>query len=142
MRVRQALWIVRRDAGFDVTRASKWAYVFLMRGLRQSPQAFVIAALAVVATLFLTTAAMAHDVRPPEQMAMTGTGMPGQPPCDDVGKVDCLPHCAVLCQALLVEPVTVAAAVSPAKARYAWSQVGLEPVDLDTEDPPPRPRFL
>ena len=112
-----------------------------MRGLRQNLRAFVIAALAVVATLFLTTTAVAHDFRPAEQMAMIEAGIPDQPPCNDVGKDDCTPHCAVLCQALLVEPVTVAAAVRPAKARYSRSQIGLEPVILDAEDPPPRPRF-
>lgn len=112
-----------------------------MRGLRQNLQAFVIAALAVAAALFLTTAAIAHDFHPAEHVAMTGDGTPDPPPCDDEGKVDCMRDCAVLCQALLVEPVTVAAAVRPAKARYSRSRIGLEPVILDAEDPPPRPRF-
>lgn len=71
-------------AGFDATRASKWAHVSLTRGLRQNLQALLIAALALVTTLFLATA------------------------------------------------------VSPPKARYARVQVGFEPIDLDTEDPPTR----
>ena len=122
-----------------------------MKGLRQSIRAFVVAMFAALTVLFVTAAAMAHDIVPEGPMILSGTGVSAAAPCDDMDRTDegeigrdedaisCMPGCAVLCQALLVEPTAVSA-VAARRAMRRWEPpLALKPETVDAEDPPPRP---
>lgn len=118
-----------------------------MKGLRQSIRAFVIAMAAALAVLFVTTAALAHGVVPDAPMMMSGDGMSAAAPCDDMeggaggdrGATICMQRCAVLCQALLVEPIAVSMVAAPMGTRRPGASFAVKPAIPDAEDPPPRP---
>lgn len=121
-----------------------------MKGLRQNIQAFVVAMFAALTVLFVTAAAMAHDVVPDGPMIMSGAGISVVTPCDDMdgndgqdiggdkGAMSCMHSCAVLCQALLVEPMAVSMVVAPTAIRRWEPPFELKPETVDAEDPPPR----
>lgn len=110
-----------------------------MNGLRHSARACASAFVALLAMLMVSTVALAAEAAPASMSAMKTMSETGQPmPCEDTGKAVCAPHCAVLCQALIVEPMTLAPPVVRSPQAYRYSETPLTPIQPEAEDPPPR----
>ncbi len=110
-----------------------------MNGLRHSARAYASAFVALLAMLMVSTMALAAEAAPAPMTAMMTMGGTGQPmPCEDTGKAVCAPHCAVLCQVLIVESVTLTLPVFRSQQTYRYSETQLTPIRPEAEDPPPR----
>lgn len=96
--------------------------------------------MALLAMLMVSTVALAAEAASAPitmtTMMMAGTDQPM--PCEDTGKAVCAPHCAVLCQALIVEPLTLTLPVVRSPQTYRYSETQLTPIKPEAEDPPPR----
>ena len=103
------------------------------------------AILAVLATLFVSTASMASAVpigagpngAAPAPMAMADDGAP----CDGDSHHDpCNPQaCLVFCQALIPQAAAPAAPNLSAPVRYIRRDTRLARLSVEADDPPPRP---
>ena len=110
-----------------------------MNGLRHSARACASAFVALLAMLMVSTVAVAAEAAPDSMtMAMAMSGTDQTMPCQDTGKAVCAPHCAVLCQALIVEPMTLVPPVVRSPQTYRYSETPLTPIQPEAEDPPPR----
>ena len=110
-----------------------------MNGLRHSTRAFASAFVALLAMLMVSTVVLAAEATPGSMTAtMTMSGTDEPIPCEDTGKPVCAPHCAVLCQAMIVEPMALSLPVVGVPQTYRYSETPLTPIQPEAEDPPPR----
>lgn len=109
-----------------------------MKASRYNVSAIAIFLIAAFAVLFVTTAAVAQpQPAAPVCMEMSGINVHEHSKCD-MNAMGCASHCAVLCQALIVESPTIQSAVYSGKNRLSWTHSALGSVVSEADDPPPR----
>ena len=105
-----------------------------MNRLRHSLLALTAGIVALLATFFVATATLASS--PPHQVGHD-VAMSGGMSCDPEATV-CAPDCAVLCQALVVQPPMIDQRVGHFRATYRVLTTVLGSLSVEAVDPPPR----
>ena len=105
-----------------------------MNCLRHSLLALTAGVVALLAMLFVATATLAAS--PPPQMGHDVAVASGMP-CEPEGAA-CAPDCAVLCQALMVQPPMIDHREGHFGATYSIRTTVLGSLSVEAEDPPPR----
>ncbi|MDP1913170.1 hypothetical protein [Brevundimonas sp.] len=105
-----------------------------MNRVRHSLLALTAAVAALLATLFVATATLASSL--PGQEGF-GVAMSSEIPCESQTAI-CTTDCAVLCQALMVQPPMMDQPASPRTTTYRVRPAVLRSLSVEAEDPPPR----
>lgn len=105
-----------------------------MNCVRHSLLALTAGIVALLATIFVTTATLASS--PPHQGG-PAKAMSAEMPCEPEVTA-CAPDCAVLCQALMVQPPKIDRRVGHFRATYRVRTTVLGSLSVEAEDPPPR----
>ena len=105
-----------------------------MNRLRHSLFALTAGAVALLATFFVATATLASSL--PHQKGHD-VAMSSGMPCESEA-TDCAPDCAVLCQALLVQPPMIYRPMNHITTTYRVRTAVLGSLSVEAEDPPPR----
>lgn len=104
-----------------------------MTRLRHSMLALTSGVVALLATFFVATATLASN--PPRQVGHDAA-MSSEMPCEP--EATCAPDCAVLCQALVMQPPMIDQRVGHSRATYRVRTTVLGSLTVEAEDPPPR----
>lgn len=105
-----------------------------MNRFRHSLLALTAAAVALLATFFVATATLASN--PPRQ-EKHDVAMSSEMPCEPEATI-CATDCAVLCQALVVQPPMFDQPVPHFRATYRVRTAVLDSFSVEAEVPPPR----
>ena len=105
-----------------------------MNCLRHNLLALTAGVVALLATFFVATATLASS--PPHQVGHD-VAMSSDMPCEPEATV-CAPDCAVLCQALVMQPPMTDHIASHFRATYRVRTAVLGSLSVEAEDPPPR----
>lgn len=105
-----------------------------MNRLRHSLIALTAGVVALLVTFFVATATLAFS--PPHQVGHHVAISP-EMPCEPEATL-CAPDCAVLCEALTLQPPLINQPLNPRTTPYSVCPTGLRSPSLEAEDPPPR----
>ena len=105
-----------------------------MNRLRHSLFALTAGVVALLATFFVATAPLASS--PPHREGHD-VAMSSKMPCEPEATV-CAPDCAVLCQALVVQPPVIDQRLGHFRTTYGVRTAVLGSLSVEADDPPPR----
>ena len=106
----------------------------VMKRFRYHLLALGAAVIAVLSMLLLTTVSFAAPARSPTIAAMAGCHDAGS----NTGSPACSNDCAIVCHAIVVQPVELSPNPSWTTATYVVTVPHSSPVSVEADDPPPR----